>query len=75
MAQPTAEDYDYEALPPNFSLVQNMVAGAFAGIAVGWTFVARRPGTDLAQEHTVMYPIDAIKASSALLRHMLWIPS
>ncbi|KAK6075246.1 hypothetical protein SCUP515_06023 [Seiridium cupressi] len=36
MAQPTAEpveDYDYEALPPNFSLAQNMVAGAFAGIA------------------------------------------
>lgn len=24
----------YEALPPNFSLVQNMTAGAFAGIAV-----------------------------------------
>ncbi|RDA83329.1 hypothetical protein CP532_5214 [Ophiocordyceps camponoti-leonardi (nom. inval.)] len=56
MAQPTAEDYDYEALPPNFSLLQNMVAGAFAGIA----------------EHTVMYPIDAIKASLTLFRHMLW---
>ena len=24
----------YESLPPNFSLTQNMVAGAFAGIAV-----------------------------------------
>lgn len=24
----------YEALPPNFSLLQNMTAGAFAGIAV-----------------------------------------
>ncbi|KAK8069281.1 hypothetical protein PG994_005897 [Apiospora phragmitis] len=38
MAQPTAEpvdDYDYESLPPNFSLAQNMAAGAFAGIAVG----------------------------------------
>jgi hypothetical protein len=37
MAQPTAEpveDYDYESLPPNFSLLQNMAAGAFAGIAV-----------------------------------------
>ncbi|EJT75281.1 mitochondrial RNA-splicing protein MRS3 [Gaeumannomyces tritici R3-111a-1] len=48
MAQPNAEpeeDYDYEALPPNFSLMQNMVAGAFAGIA----------------EHTAMYPIDALK--------------
>ncbi|CAJ2508749.1 Uu.00g137750.m01.CDS01 [Anthostomella pinea] len=48
MAQPNAEpveEYDYESLPPNFSLAQNMVAGAFAGIA----------------EHTVMYPVDAIK--------------
>ncbi|GKT63729.1 mitochondrial RNS-splicing protein Mrs3 [Colletotrichum tofieldiae] len=37
MAQPNAEpveEYDYESLPPNFSLVQNMAAGAFAGIAV-----------------------------------------
>lgn len=24
----------YESLPPNFSLIQNMAAGAFAGIAV-----------------------------------------
>ncbi|MCJ1307777.1 Fe(2+) transporter [Agyrium rufum] len=39
------EDYDYEALPPNFSLGNNMLAGAFAGIA----------------EHTVMYPIDLLK--------------
>lgn len=53
MAQPAAEpvdDYEYEALPPNFSLVQNMAAGAFAGIA----------------EHTVMYPVDAIKVSLVL---------
>jgi solute carrier family 25 iron transporter 28/37 len=38
MAQPltdnTAESFDYESLPPNFSLAQNMLAGAFAGIAV-----------------------------------------
>lgn len=27
----------YEGLPPNFSLVQNMAAGAFAGIAVRTT--------------------------------------
>ncbi len=26
----------YEGLPPNFSLLQNMAAGAFAGIAVGY---------------------------------------
>lgn len=57
MAQPNAEpvedheDYDYESLPPNFSLFQNMVAGAFAGIA----------------EHTVMYPIDAIKTRMQVL--------
>jgi hypothetical protein len=54
MAQPTAEpveDYDYESLPPNFSLAQNMAAGAFAGIA----------------EHTVMYPIDAIKTRMQVL--------
>lgn len=54
MAQPNAEpaeEYDYESLPPNFSLIQNMAAGAFAGIA----------------EHTVMYPIDAIKTRMQIL--------
>ncbi|EMR63471.1 putative mitochondrial rna-splicing protein mrs3 protein [Eutypa lata UCREL1] len=54
MAQPTAEpveDYDYESLPPNFSLGQNMIAGAFAGIA----------------EHTVMYPIDSIKTRMQII--------
>ncbi|KAL2752252.1 hypothetical protein ACRALDRAFT_1078263 [Sodiomyces alcalophilus JCM 7366] len=54
MAQPNAEpveEYDYESLPPNFSLLQNMAAGAFAGIA----------------EHTVMYPIDAIKTRMQVL--------
>ncbi|KAF2835926.1 mitochondrial carrier [Patellaria atrata CBS 101060] len=35
----------YEALPPNYSLAANMLAGAFAGIA----------------EHSVMYPIDLLK--------------
>lgn len=28
------EEYEYEGLPPNFTLVENMAAGAFAGIAV-----------------------------------------
>ncbi|KAG5999895.1 hypothetical protein E4U21_006158 [Claviceps maximensis] len=54
MVQPSAnlgEDYDYESLPPNFSLLENMAAGAFAGIA----------------EHTVMYPIDAIKTRMQVL--------
>lgn len=45
------EEYDYEALPPNFSLFQNMAAGAVAGIA----------------EHTVMYPIDSIKTRTQIL--------
>ena len=27
--------YSYEALPPNFSVPENCLAGAFAGIAVG----------------------------------------
>ncbi|KAF7890662.1 hypothetical protein EAF00_008977 [Botryotinia globosa] len=55
MAKPGGEpleEYDeYESLPPNFSLIQNMAAGAFAGIA----------------EHTVMYPIDAIKTRMQIL--------
>ncbi|KAH0408482.1 hypothetical protein KCU90_g21881, partial [Aureobasidium melanogenum] len=38
-------EYDYEGLPPNFSLAANMAAGAFAGVA----------------EHSVMYPIDLLK--------------
>ena len=38
-------EHDYEALPPNFSLSANMLAGAFAGIA----------------EHSVMYPVDLLK--------------
>ncbi|EXJ60221.1 solute carrier family 25, member 46 [Cladophialophora yegresii CBS 114405] len=39
------EEFDYEALPPNYGLGHNMLAGAFAGIA----------------EHTVMYPVDLMK--------------
>lgn len=40
------EDFDdYEALPENTSLTANLMAGAFAGI----------------MEHTVMFPVDAIK--------------
>ncbi|KAM0369120.1 hypothetical protein HYE67_006326 [Fusarium culmorum] len=50
-AEPVEEEYDYESLPPNFSLLQNMAAGAFAGIA----------------EHTAMYPIDAIKTRMQIL--------
>ncbi|ODQ51437.1 mitochondrial carrier [Saitoella complicata NRRL Y-17804] len=39
------DEVDYESLSPNSSMTANMLAGAFAGI----------------MEHTVMYPIDAIK--------------
>lgn len=36
LVEPVEEEleYDYEGLPPNFSLRANMAAGAFAGIAV-----------------------------------------
>lgn len=33
-----ARSNSYEALPPNFSLLQNMAAGAFAGIAVSISY-------------------------------------
>lgn len=45
LVQDESDEYDYESLPPNFSLAANMAAGAFAGIA----------------EHSVMYPIDLLK--------------
>ncbi|KAJ9647221.1 asparaginyl-tRNA synthetase [Coniosporium tulheliwenetii] len=52
MAAPVEEtDYDYESLPPNFSLAANMLAGAFAGIA----------------EHSVMYPVDLLKVIRSIM--------
>ena len=36
----------YEALPPNFSILENCFAGAFAGIAVWTLSVATLSGTD-----------------------------
>ncbi|KAF9113677.1 Fe(2+) transporter [Mortierella sp. AM989] len=50
MAQ--VEDYDYEALPENSSLVASLMAGALAGIA----------------EHAVMYPVDSIKTRMQILQ-------
>ncbi|ODV90914.1 hypothetical protein CANCADRAFT_2632 [Tortispora caseinolytica NRRL Y-17796] len=47
---PDAE-YDYEALPGNYSLAANLTAGAFAGI----------------MEHSVMYPLDAVKTRMQVL--------
>jgi solute carrier family 25 iron transporter 28/37 len=45
------EDPEYEALPPNAGPVAHMIAGALAGIT----------------EHTVMYPVDAIKTRLQIL--------
>lgn len=40
------EEYDYESLGTNTTMLQNAFAGALAGIA----------------EHCAMYPVDSIKA-------------
>lgn len=58
------DEFDYEALPENTSLAANLIAGAVAGI----------------MEHTVMYPVDAIKtrmqvAKSANVYSGLSMPS
>ncbi|KAJ4570974.1 Fe(2+) transporter [Exophiala dermatitidis] len=45
------EEFDYEALPPNYGLGHNMLAGAFAGIA----------------GHTVMYPVDLMKTRMQII--------
>ncbi|EXJ88916.1 solute carrier family 25, member 46 [Capronia epimyces CBS 606.96] len=45
------EEFEYEALPPNYGLGHNMLAGAFAGIA----------------EHTVMYPVDLMKTRMQII--------
>jgi solute carrier family 25 iron transporter 28/37 len=41
------EDYDYESLGENTTMLQNAFAGALAGIA----------------EHCAMYPVDSIKVN------------
>lgn len=41
------EEYDYESLGANTTMLQNAFAGALAGIA----------------EHCAMYPVDSIKVS------------
>ncbi|KAH1464177.1 hypothetical protein KXX13_004361 [Aspergillus fumigatus] len=45
------QEYDYEALPSNYGLGRNMLAGAFAGI----------------MEHAVMYPVDLLKTRMQVL--------
>lgn len=44
------EEHDYESLGSNSTVLQNALAGAFAGIG----------------EHCLMYPIDSIKVCSSL---------
>lgn len=40
-APAAVEEYEYEGLPPNFTLAENMAAGAFAGIAVNTSHIHR----------------------------------
>lgn len=47
--EPLSVDGDYESLPPHVSVMTHMTAGAVAGIL----------------EHTVMYPVDSVKVTSA----------
>ncbi|KAL4874529.1 mitochondrial carrier domain-containing protein [Aspergillus karnatakaensis] len=49
--QVPGQEYEYEALPSNYGLGRNMLAGAFAGIA----------------EHAVMYPVDLLKTRMQVL--------
>ncbi|KKK21746.1 RNA-splicing protein [Aspergillus ochraceoroseus] len=49
--QMSGQEFDYEALPSNYGLGRNMLAGAFAGIA----------------EHSVMYPVDLLKTRMQIL--------
>lgn len=51
----------YEALPANYGLGHNMMAGAFAGIAVCAALTRALMGLTTWQEHTVMYPVDLMK--------------
>lgn len=46
------DQYDYEGLPESTPLVANLIAGAFAGVA----------------EHTLMYPVDAIKTRMQIVQ-------
>lgn len=46
------DEYDYEGLPGSTPLAANLIAGAFAGIA----------------EHTLMYPVDAIKTRMQIVQ-------
>lgn len=41
------EEYDYESLGENSTMLQNAIAGAMAGIG----------------EHCIMYPVDSIRVS------------
>ncbi len=68
----------YEALPPNFTALENMLAGGFAGVAVNF---APQPGGSNChaelmgyKEHSVMYPVDMLKVIS-YSRGPFWLVS
>ena len=66
----------YEALPPNFTAFENMLAGGFAGVAVNLPPRRRVPNshTELMrhQEHSVMYPVDMLKVV-LIFRDLFWL--
>lgn len=66
LSKPSKHHLSYETLPSHFSLADNMLAGAFAGIAVRLRvcFLANLK-LSYVQEHTVMYPVDLLKVRSS----------
>lgn len=58
-------EYSYEALPPNFSLVQNMLAGAFAGIAVSLSCTPWHAG----------FPVQKLSQSNMLIGTYCYVPN
>lgn len=67
-----AEDYDYEALPPNFSLAQNMAAGAFAGIAVSLLIAEELPGNYWSRDRSELLVSARVPFERCFTRGVLW---
>ncbi len=64
----------YEGLPPDYTLGHNMLAGAFAGIAVRFFAHDHKCISRLisVQEHSVMYPVDLLKVRAAMELRWSW---